>query len=64
MKLYLARDEIFNQLFLHTELPVLKNKVYISNGVCFDPPEDIKNKYSDLKPQDGVVELLFILQEK
>jgi len=65
MKLYLARDEIYNQLFLHTEVPVLRNKVYTSkSGVCFEPPEDIKIKYSDLKPKDGVVELVFVLQEK
>ena len=64
MKLYLARDEIFNQLFLHTESPILKNKVYVSkSGVCFEPPEDIKIKYSNLKPKDGVIELLCILEE-
>jgi hypothetical protein len=63
MKLFLARDEIFNQLFLHTERPALRDKVYISPGVCFEPPEDIKIKYSDMKPKDGVVELSFILEE-
>lgn len=64
MLLYIARDEIYNQLFLHTEQPVFKNKVYISrNGVCFDPPQYLKDKYENLKPSDGVVELTFKLIE-
>jgi hypothetical protein len=57
MKFYLCRDEIFNQLFLHTEKPVFKQKVWISKfGALFEPPEEIKEKYKNLKPKDGIIE--------
>lgn len=62
MKLYIARDKIYNQLFLHTEKPVYKNLVYVSKGVCFEPPCDIKEKYEHLKTGDGVIELTFELK--
>jgi hypothetical protein len=63
MKLYIARDKIYNQLFLHTLKPIYRDKVYISNGVCFDPPVDIKEMYNHLKTEDGAIELNFILEK-
>lgn len=61
MKLFIARDPMFNQLQLHSEKPKLKSKMYISDGVCFEPSQDIKEFFKDLTPEFGAQELNFVL---
>ena len=40
MKLYYTGDILFGTKMFHTEVPVLKDKVYVCNGESFDATEE------------------------
>jgi hypothetical protein len=62
MKLYIARDKMFDQLYFHTEKPKYKDKIYISNGTSFEvKDDDIKDFFKDLTTEFGPQELNVII---
>ena len=56
MILYIARDQIYDGLFLHESRPVLKDRMYLSLG-HIEANAELKVKYANLKPEDGPIKL-------